>query len=174
MSIEYAVLTKEESESADTFVDVDQLARRFLRYLRRPDVQKQIAKVHKLGTSSAKVQEVVLPGAKKLGFANEKKGLFAGYRVPALRPDYYVKVRDAGVLLEVERGKTTTNNMDLLDFWKCHICEHADYLFLLVPQQRPSENGRVLHHFKQVRNRLSTFFEPQNYVDVDAVFLFGY
>jgi len=23
-------------------------------------------------------------------------------------------------LLEVERGKTTINNMQLLDFWKCH------------------------------------------------------
>ena len=24
--------------------------------------------------------------------------------------------------------------MDLLDFWKCHLCHHADYLFLMVPQ----------------------------------------
>ena len=25
--------------------------------------------------------------------------------------------------MEVEREKTTINNMDLLDVWKCHICE---------------------------------------------------
>ena len=24
--------------------------------------------------------------------------------------------------MEVERGKTTTNNKDFLDFWKCHLC----------------------------------------------------
>jgi hypothetical protein len=38
-----------------------------------------------------------------------------------------------GIILEVERGKTTINNMDLLEFWKCHICAHADFLFLMVP-----------------------------------------
>ena len=32
--------------------------------------------------------------------------------------------------MEVERGKTTTNNMDLLDIYKCHICEEANHLFL--------------------------------------------
>ena len=42
---------------------------------------------------------------------------------------------DTGIILEVERGKTTINNMDLLDFWKCHICAHADYLFLMVPRE---------------------------------------
>ena len=35
--------------------------------------------------------------------------------------------------MEVERGKTTTNNMDLLDIYKCHICEEANHLFLFVP-----------------------------------------
>ena len=78
------------------------------------------------------------------------------------------------MLLEGGRGKTTTNNMDLLDFWKCHICEDAEYLFLLVPQERKSKNGKVMRHFKQVKNRLGTFFKPNNYVNVEAVFLFGY
>lgn len=40
----------------------------------------------------------------------------------------------SGIILEVERGKTLMNNMDLLDMWKCHICEHARYLFSIVPK----------------------------------------
>ena len=31
-------------------------------------------------------------------------------------------------MAEVERGKTTINNMDLLDSWKCHIYQDASYL----------------------------------------------
>jgi len=49
-----------------------------------------------------------------------------GYRVGyVLRPDYFLKLDDTGILLEVERGKTTINNMDLLDFWKCHLCRNT-------------------------------------------------
>jgi hypothetical protein len=35
--------------------------------------------------------------------------------------------------------------MDLLDFWKCHVCQHAQYLFLLVPvalRQNPTMSPR--------------------------------
>jgi hypothetical protein len=64
--------------------------------------------------------------------------------------------------------------MDLLDLWKCHSCEHADYLFLVVPKVRLSANGSAIKTFSYVRNRLAPFFEPKNYVNVDAVYLFGY
>ena len=69
-----------------------------------------------------------------LGFVSESKGLFATTR-QAL---FVLTTSDrstTGILLEVERGKTTINNMDLLDFWKCHLCEHANYLFLMVPTE---------------------------------------
>ena len=45
--------------------------------------------------------------------------------------------------MEVERGKTVLNNMDLLDVWKCHICESANYLFLIVPQMRHDGAGKL-------------------------------
>ena len=154
MPIEHALLRKTELHSPKAFVEVERVAGRFLDFLNQTQTQKRIAVVHKLGASSVEVQKAILPGATELGFTPEKKGLFRAYAVPALRPDYFLKVKDTGILLEVERGKTTTNNMDLLDFWKCHICEDAEYLFLLVPQARPSENGRVMRHFKQVHNRL--------------------
>lgn len=127
------------------------------------------------GLSSAGVQVVFLEHARALGFTDESKGLFAGQLNRALRPDYYLPLGDTGVLVEVERGKTTINNMDLLDFWKCHICEHAHYLILLVPtelRQNPTMSAR--REFITVRNRLASFFEAGNYTNVRGLFLFGY
>ena len=174
MTVELSVVKKAEPRSPEAFAEVEKLAQRFLVFLNHAEVQEEIAAVHQVGASSAEVQRTILPGAQQLGFIPEKKGLFQAYAVPALRPDYYMQVRDTGILLEVERGKTTTNNMDLLDLWKCHICEHAEYLFLLVPQVRPTKKGSNTRPFKQVQNRLGTFFKPSSYVNVDAVFLFGY
>jgi hypothetical protein len=174
MGIDFAVLKKADAEHLESFSLANQIAEQLRDHLEQPDIQQQIRERHVLGASSAAIQEVILKKAVELGFENEKKGLFANYKVPGLRPDYYCRVANTGILLEVERGKTTTNNMDLLDLWKCHICEHAQYLFLLVPQARPSGNGTVLRHFRHVQKRLGVFFEPKNYVNVNAVHLFGY
>jgi hypothetical protein len=64
--------------------------------------------------------------------------------------------------------------MDLLDIWKCHVCTHADFLYLIVPNERRGESGSVIKAFDNVLRRLSTFFEPKNYINVEAVFIFGY
>ena len=111
--------------------------------------------------------------AQTLRFESEKKGLFAGYETSALRPDMYRLIAGSGISLEVERGKTLKSNMDLLDFWKCHICLHAHYLFLCVPQlvQRSYEKERP---FPQVVKGLGAFFEPGNFTNVRAAFVFGY
>lgn len=127
------------------------------------------------GRSSADIQNVFLDHAHQLGFRDESEGLFLEYSSSALRPDYYMPLGDTGIILEVERGKTTINNMDLLDFWKCHICTYAHYLFLLVPtelRQNPTMAAR--NEFATVSKRLSTFFEPRNYTNVRGLFLFGY
>jgi hypothetical protein len=157
MSVEFTVLKKQGAEQRPFFREVDDLANELRRYLDEEDVTEEIRKRHVLGAPSSQIQAIVMQKALELGFQSEKKRLFANSDVPGLRPDYYRPVGNTGILLEVERGKTTTNNMDLLDLWKCHICERASYLFLLVPQARPSANGRVLRHFKQVTNRLGTF-----------------
>ncbi|WP_101525313.1 hypothetical protein [Nocardioides houyundeii] len=109
------------------------------------------------GISSAEVQATFLPYALELGFTSEAKGLFLEYE-NKLRPDYYRAVGKSGVLLEVERGKTTTNNMDLLDMWKCHLCRHADFLFLMVPQAL-KHNHRMTpkREYSAVVKRLGTF-----------------
>ena len=81
----------------------------------------------------------------------------------------------SGILLEVERGKTTTNNMDLLDFWKCHLCKQADYLFLMVPQALKHNDAMTpKKEYASVVKRLKTFFAPGNATNVRAVHIFGY
>ena len=126
------------------------------------------------GMSSAMVQATFLPFATDLGFTSEAKGLFTEYK-NNLRPDYFRPVSGNGIILEVERGKTTTNNMDLLDFWKCHLCQHADYLFLMVPQAlKHNDTMTPKKEYNAVVKRLETFFMPGNWTNVRAVHIFGY
>jgi hypothetical protein len=144
-------------------------------YLNLPEVQEAIAIANQPGQSSSFVQNTFLEFATQLGFQSEAKGLFKNSLTTGLRPDYYLPIGNTGILLEVERGKTTMNNMDLLDFWKCHICESASYLFLLVPQElRQSTNASVRYEFANVDRRLSPFFQPGNYTNVLGLFLYGY
>jgi len=92
-----------------------------------------------------------------------------------LRPDYYLRLDDDGVILEVERGKTTINNMDLLDFWKCHLCPQANYLFLLVPTAlRQNATMTPRNEYSTVERRLSRFFVSDNHTNVRGLCLFGY
>jgi hypothetical protein len=143
-------------------------------HLVEAEVAAQIVAANLPGASSSVVQNVFLKHARGIGFRDESKGLFADY-LSALRPDYFMEIGETGIILEVERGKTTINNMDLLDFWKCHICTHADYLFLLVPEElRQNETMSPRREFAAVRRRLATFFEPQNYTNVRGLVLFGY
>ena len=127
-----------------------------------------------MGASSATVQSILLPEAKRLGFQSEQKGLFASHASKGLRPDYFKVIGQSGILIEVERGKTLDNNMDLLDLWKCHLCPKADYLFLVVPKRRPTKKGASTVMFARVCGRLEAFFKVPNLVNVEAVFLFGY
>ena len=65
--------------------------------------------------------------------------------------------------------------MDLLDFWKCHICEVAAYLFLVVPRELRHNPGMTpKKEFASVTRRLAQFFEPGNYTNVRGLCLFRY
>lgn len=164
-----------EFVGTDEHVAVLAIADALLEHLLTATIVAQILSANQPGMSSAGVQAVFLEQARQLGFRDESRGLFSEYLSSALRPDYFMKLGDTGIILEVERGKSTINNMDLLDFWKCHICAHADYLFLLVPtelRQNPTMSARK--EFAMVQKRLSTFFEPQNYTNVRGLYLFGY
>lgn len=159
----------------EEFAQVNVIGDALHHHLSQPDVLILLEQANKPGNSSAKVQHVFLEHAQQLGFESEKKGLFEKYATSGLRPDYYCSVRDTGILLEVERGKTIMNNMDLLDLWKCHICLEAHYLFLMVPAMLAhNENRRSYNTFRMSVNRLSPFFQEGNYTNVRGLFIFGY
>ena len=146
------------------------------RYLTQDDVKAEICKSNQPGASSGDVQQRILSYANQLGFVDESKGLFANYKNRHLRPDYFLRLNDeTGILMEVERGKTNINNMDFLDFWKCHICTHAHYLFLLVPvelHQNPIR--RPTKPYQTTVGHIESFFAPENYTNVRGAVIFGY
>ena len=169
-----AILRKASLTLAAEFAEAVELATKLAGRMDADSMRASILGVHQLGGKSQQIQELLRNDLEDLGFQNEKAGLFATLPVSALRPDFFRPVGKSGIIAEVERGKTITNNMDLLDLWKCHICPHADFLYLIVPVARRSENGTVIKAFEQAARRLATFFEPRNHVNVEAVFLFGY
>ncbi len=149
-------------------------AKEILEFMATPSILEKISDTHKVNAKSHEIQKIFLDKCIEMGFSSEKKGLFSTSVTTRLRPDYYLPIGDTGLIMEVERGKTTTNNMDLLDLWKCHICEHADYLLLVVPIIRQNSNGGKINIFSHVVNRLSSFFEPKNQVNVKGCFIIGY
>jgi hypothetical protein len=165
---------QEPHRQSDEWRRVAQIADKLHAHLNTEEALRRIAAVNQPGRSSAAVQATFLEFARQLGFESEKKGLFAESDL-ALRPDYFLKLDKTGILLEVERGKTTINNMDLFDFWKCHLCPHANYLFLLVPQAlRQNESMAPRNEFATVDRRLADFFERRSYTNVRGLCLFGY
>lgn len=174
MATERTVFVQDEYADGDQHQAVLAISDRLLEHLNTPAALELMLLANLPGMSSAEVQITFLPFAAELGFTSEAKGLFLEYD-NKLRPDYFRRVEDTGILLEVERGKTTTNNMDLLDFWKCHLCRHADYLFLMVPQAlKHNDTMRPKREYNSVVKRLDTFFRPGNATNVRAVHIFGY
>lgn len=97
--------------------------------------------------------------------------------VTQARPDFvYALGEGRGVLAEVERGGTTTNNHDLKDMWKAHIASDAHHLFLVVPHANWAEDGRAREKpFLRVSRRVGAFFgSPRREVDVVSAHVFGY
>ena len=175
MSVQVVHLVQEIYRDTPEYAAVKSVGETLLAHLNEPEVLGEIERVNIPGASSSLVQNTFLTQAKDLGFRDESKGLFSGYANSGLRPDYYMKIGATGIILEVERGKTTINNMDFLDFWKCHICKQANYLFLLVPMTLKQNNKmKPRNEFATVVKHLSPFFEPGNYTNVRGLSIYGY
>jgi hypothetical protein len=175
MAIEVVHFVQHAYGDTDEYLAVRSIADQLLAHLNEPEVLNEIEIVNRPGASSYLVQNTFLAQARELGFSDESKGLFSDYANNGLRPDYYMKVEKSGIILEVERGKTTINNMDFLDFWKCHLCKSANYLFLLVPKTLVQNTKmKPRNEFATVVNHLSPFFEPDNYTNVRGLSIFGY
>ena len=175
MAIEMNSFSLPSVDGSDEYQRVGNIAKQLLAHLSGQDASTRIALANRPGASSHEIQAVFRDFAIELGFGDESRGLFQSYDTSALRPDFFLPLGDTGILMEVERGKTTINNMDLLDFWKCHLCEHAHYLFLLVPcALRQNESMSPRNEFAAVTKRLSAFFRPRNHTNVRGLFVFGY
>lgn len=154
---------------------VEDIANKLYRALNAETVLANILANNVHGVSSHEIQNCFLEDAIKIGFRSEAKGLFKEFKNQLLRPDYYLPLGKSGIILEVERGKTTINNMDLLDFWKCHLCKNADFLFLLVPKSLKQKSAKSpRNEFKTVSGRLSSFFQEGSYTNVYGLTIFGY
>ncbi len=145
-------------------------------FLDQDDIRRLIKETHKVGAKSSDIEKILESKLQELGFESQKKRLFSEYTTSGIRPDFYKPLGvNTGILIEVERGKTITNNMDILDVWKCHICKYSNYLFLVVPIVRQTKKKRETTTFETVVNRLKSFYDSeQNYINVDAIFVFGY
>ena len=165
---------KENIEERKDFLFSKEVFDKLVTFMEKDEIQKRLKQTHILNANSSEIQDILLTKTNELGFKSEKTGLFKEYPVKQLRPDYFLKINsEKGIIIEVERGKTIANNMDLLDLWKCHICRNANFLFLVVPNIRPTAKGRNII-FKTVVRRMDTFFKTNNYTNVDAVFILGY
>ena len=175
MPVRLHKLVQPEIVESTTFQKVNEIGDLLHKHLCQEDVYAKLTKANMPGNSSGSVQSVFLEFAESLGFSSEKKGLFKDYATSGLRPDYYLKIDNSGILIEVERGKTIMNNMDFLDLWKCHICKEADFLFLIVPSKLAHNNNKKSYDtFQKVVNRMSPFFQEDNYTNVQALYIFGY
>jgi hypothetical protein len=134
--------------------------------------------VHIHGAQSGDVQRIVSRLLREnLGFDEETRFADEIGLTTQVRPDFIFHLDEGrGILAEVERGGTTTNNHDLKDFWKTHIAPDAQHLFLVVPHANWSAVGKARERpFIRVSQRLAAFFgEERREVDVLSAHVFGY
>ncbi|MHB1011132.1 MAG: hypothetical protein ACYC1E_18335 [Propionibacteriaceae bacterium] len=155
---------------------VDALAVQLREHLESREAEIDLVHIHRAQSSA--VQLIVSSLLKEhLGFREEVVLTPSDGFVTHARPDFvYALGPGRGILAEVERGGTTTNNHDLKDLWKTHIAPDAQHLFLVVPNANWNEAGAAREHpYARVLLRLGSFFgDPRREIDVVSLHVFGY
>lgn len=153
---------------------VENLAQAFVGHLQ--SISDEVDRKHVHGAQSSEIQALVTGWlVNEHDFRSEVIGVFEDGR--RLRPDFVGSIAGGGgILVEVERGGTVTNNHDLKDLWKCHLCATTEHLFLLVPNANWAKTGAVRERpFPRSASRLRSFFDdPHVYVDVLSAWVIGY
>lgn len=173
----YTRLTKSQltPEELTELEAVDRLATRLHAYLEASAEAIDLVHIH--GARSGAVQDITSRLLREeLGFDEEKRLAAQAGLTTMARPDFIFRLSPGrGILAEVERGGTTTNNHDLKDFWKAHIAPDAHHLFLIVPHSNWNEAGAGREKpYVAVKRRLGAFFgDARREVDVVSVHL-GY
>lgn len=178
MAIQYERFQRSRLEArfAQAVSDVDKLAQQLRIALDREVAAIDVAHVH--GASSSAVQVIASSILKdRLGFSEELVLTREDGIVTRPRPDFYYSLGPGqGVIAEVERGGTVTNNHDLKDIWKAHIAPDVQHLFLLVPNSNWKASGLPRERpFLRVTHRMGAFFgDPRREIDVLTCHVFGY
>lgn len=104
----------------------------------RPSPAPLVAERRKTPSARSDIQKIASRLLKvELGFLEETRFADDAGFLTRARPDFIYRLSNGrGVLAEVERGGTTTNNHDLKDFWKTHIAPDAQHLFLQRTSRR--------------------------------------
>lgn len=164
-------------ELKDELTIVDNLAGQLADFL-AGSIDK-IAQIHAHGAGSKLIQDHVATFLQaQLGFDEEVVLTKQSGFVTQARPDFFYRLSGGGrgVIAEVERGGTITNNHDLKDMWKAHIAPDAHHLFLVVPLHNFKADGRPRERpFQTVSRRLGAFFgDPRTELDVLSAHIFAY
>jgi len=142
------------------------------------DSAPMVARLHVHGAPSSALQIHFATMLKdQLGFREEVVLTPQDGLVTRARPDFMFTLSPGrGILAEVERGGTTTNNHDLKDMWKAHIAIDAQHLFLLVPKNNWRMDGTPrARPFPTVARRLAAVCgDPRREIDILSVHVFGY
>lgn len=163
-------------EQAIELAEVDSLAERLLAHIAA--TREEIALLHVHGAKSKAIQDHFAKLLREdLGFGEEVVLTPQSGLVTQARPDFFFELNQGrGIIAEVERGGTTTNNHDLKDLWKAHVAPDAHHLFLIVPRNNWKEDGSPRERpFQIVARRLGAFFgDPRREIDVLSVHVFAY
>lgn len=155
---------------------VDGLAEKLLAHI--VATTAEIAELHVHGAKSKAIQDhFAILLREELGFGEEVVLTPQSGLVTQARPDFFFELTDGrGIIAEVERGGTITNNHDLKDLWKAHIAPDAHHLFLIVPHNNWKGDGAPRERpFQTVARRLGAFFgDPRREIDVLSVHVFAY
>ncbi|MCD8503027.1 MAG: hypothetical protein LRY71_16955 [Bacillaceae bacterium] len=85
MSVELSYFLQDDIDETNDFKEVHRCAEKLLSFLIQESTLEKINEANQPGASSAKVQEVLLEQARKLGFSSEKTGLFSRNKWPKAR-----------------------------------------------------------------------------------------
>lgn len=155
---------------------VDVMAERLLAHI--VATTDEISSLHVHGAQSRSIQDHFAKLLKQeLGFGEEVVLTPQSGLVTHARPDFFFDIgQGRGIIAEVERGGTTTNNHDLKDLWKAHVAPDAQHLFLIVPRNNWKADGSPREKpFQIVARRLGAFFgDPRREIDVLSVHVFAY
>ena len=178
MDIQHARFVRSmlDADEAVELERVDALAEQLRAHLASQSVQIDTVHVHRAQSSA--VQSIVADLLREqLGFRDEIVLTPQDGFVTHARPDFVFSLGPGrGIIAEVERGGTTTNNHDLKDLWKTHIAADAQHLFLIVPNANWNEAGVAREHpYARVLTRLGSFFgHRRREIDVVSLHVFGY